>query len=110
MLKKQYVKSRKVGKVTFELPKAELPEATEVESVCLVGDFNDWDPAATPMNLVGKGAYRAILELEPGREYQFRYLVNGEHWCNDWHADGYVSGAFGEDNCVVVAPTNSNST
>jgi hypothetical protein len=45
-----------------------------------------------------------MLELEPGREYPFRYLVNGEHWCNDWHADAYVPGDFGEDNCVVVTP------
>ena len=105
MLKKQYVKSRKVGKVTFEVPKAELPAAIEVECVCLVGEFNDWDAAATPLKQGRKGTYSATLDLEPGREYQFRYLVNGEHWCNDWNADAYVSGGLGEDNCVVVAPT-----
>lgn len=37
MLKKQYIKSRKVVKVTFEVPEAELPEA-KVESVHLVGE------------------------------------------------------------------------
>lgn len=30
MLKKRYIKSRKVSKVTFQLPKAELPEGIEV--------------------------------------------------------------------------------
>ncbi len=102
MLKKRYIKSRKVWKVTFELPKAELPEAIEVESVHLVGEFNDWDPTTTPMTRRKGGVFRAALELEPGREYQFRYLVNGEHWCNDWHADAYVPSSLGEDNCVVV--------
>ena len=108
MLKKRYIKSRKVWKVTFELPKAELPEGVEAESVHLVGEFNDWDTTATPMTLGKGGVFRIMLELEPGREYQFRYLVNGEHWCNDWHADAYVTGDFGEDNCVVVTPTGDS--
>ena len=103
MLKKQYVKSRKVSKVTFELSKAELPEGIKAQDAYLVGEFNDWDPTVTPMKRGKGGAFRATLELEPGREYQFRYLVNGEHWCNDWHADAYVPSGLGEDNCVVVA-------
>ncbi len=104
MLKKKYLKSRKVSKVTFELPDSELPENIEARFVHLLGDFNDWDLTATPMKHLKRGAYQAMLDLEPGKEYQFRYLVNGEHWCNDWHADAYVSGGFGEDNCVVVTP------
>jgi len=104
MLKKKYVKSRKVGKVTFELSDSELPEDIEAKSVHLVGDFNDWDLTATPMKHLRRGAYQATLDLEPGQEYQFRYLVNGEYWCNDWHADAYIQGGYGEDNCVVVAP------
>jgi len=105
MLKKRYIKTRQVAKVTFEVPKAELPKDIEVESVHLVGEFNDWDPTATPMPRRRGGIYRVMVELEPGREYQFRYLVNGEHWYNDWHADAYVPSGTGEDNCVVVTPT-----
>jgi 1,4-alpha-glucan branching enzyme len=101
MLKKQYLKSRKVSKVTFEIPKNEFPEGIEIQNVNLVGEFNDWDITATPMKYLKKGAYQSILELEPGRAYQFRYLVNGEHWCNEWHADAYIPNGFGNDNCVV---------
>jgi hypothetical protein len=108
MLKKQYIKSRKVCKVTFEVPKAELPEGVEIETVHLAGNFNDWDPTATPMERRRGGVFRAVLELERGREYQFRYVVNGEHWFNDWHADAYVPGGFGEDNCVVVTPSEAD--
>ena len=103
MLKKRYIKSRQVWKVTFELPRAELPEGVEAEMAYLVGEFNDWDPTTTPMTRRKGGVFRAALELEPGREYQFRYLVNGERWCNDWHADAYVPTGLGEDNGVVVA-------
>ncbi|NIV38319.1 MAG: glycoside hydrolase [Anaerolineae bacterium] len=105
MLKKRYIKSRKVAKITFEVPEAELPEGIAVDSLHVVGEFNNWDPAATPMVRRRGRVYRATVELEPGGEYKFRYLVNGEHWCNDWHADGYVASPTGEDNCVVVTPS-----
>jgi len=104
MIRKKYIKTRKVSKITFTLPEAELPEGVSTERVYLAGEFNDWDAAATPMKSNPKGVFKVILELEPGREYQFRYLVNGEHWCNDWHADAYVPNDLGVDNCVVVTP------
>ena len=101
MLKKQYVKSRRVWKVTFDLPKAQVPPDVEVESVHLVGEFNGWDATATPMVLRKGGVYRAMVELTPGRAYEFRYVINGERWCNDWHADAYVPNVFGSEDSVV---------
>jgi 1,4-alpha-glucan branching enzyme len=99
MLEKRYIKSRKVYQVTFELPKD-----IKAESVCLVGEFNDWHLTATPMKRNKQGVFRLTLELEPGWEYQFRYLVNGETWHNDWHADAYVPNGFGGNNSVVITP------
>jgi 1,4-alpha-glucan branching enzyme len=106
MLKKQYVKSRKVAKITFELAlseiQAEFSAELPAESVFLVGEFNDWDPAATPMKYSKKKkAFTVTLDLEPGRQYQFRYVVDGDHWCNDWDADAYVPSEPGPDNYVV---------
>lgn len=109
MLKKQYIKARNAVKVTFEVPKTEMAEDIEVESFHLVGEFNDWNPAATLMKRNKKGTYQAVVELEPERTYQFRYLVNGEHWCNEWHADGYVPNDLGSENCIV-ATTNGAGT
>ena len=77
MLMKKHIKSRNVCKVTFEVPIPELPEAPKVESVAIAGDFNDWDATATPMAFSKKkNAYRTTVELKPGQQYQFRYLVN----------------------------------
>jgi 1,4-alpha-glucan branching enzyme len=105
MLKKKYVKSRNVYKVTFELPVAELPEEVEVERLDLLGDFNQWDPDATPMNYSKhKKAYHAMVELDPGGSYQFRYYLNRAQWLNEWHADGYATNEYGGDNCVVTTP------
>ncbi len=102
MLKKQYVKSRKSAKITFELARTEIPEELQAENVHLVGEFNDWDQTVTPMKYSKKkNAFAVTLDLIPGRQYQFRYLVDGVYWCNDWAADAYIASEFGQDNYIV---------
>lgn len=103
MIIKRYIKSRKVGKLTFEVKSGELPEGLNVKSVHLVGDFNHWDYTATPMKKT-KGVYKAVIEADPGQMIRFRYLANGEIWFNDWDADDYQPGEHGEDNSIVFAP------
>lgn len=96
MLKKQNSRGKAV-KVTFLLPKD-----VQAETVYLVGDFNNWDEKATPMTTDKEGNHTATLTLEKGREYQFRYLVNGTEWHNDWQADRYTQNPFSGDNSVVA--------
>ena len=103
MLNKQYIKSRKVWKVTFGVTKDELPQGIKVKSLNLVGEFNGWDLQATPMKRMKDGVYKATLEFVPGTQAQFRYLANGEVWFNDTSADGYTPNGFGEENCLVDA-------
>jgi 1,4-alpha-glucan branching enzyme len=84
--------------VTFE-----YPGASRTSSVHLVGDFNGWNETATPMKRKERGhIWKARIELAKGQEYQFRYLVDGTSWHNDWHADRYVPNIHGSDNSVVV--------
>lgn len=97
MLKKRYLKSRNTVQVTFY-----TAEAINAESVCLVGDFNDWDESATPMRPLKDGRFKAMLELAPASEFEFRYLVNSEEWHNDWEADRYNPNLHGSDNGVVI--------
>lgn len=96
MLKKQNGRGKSV-KVTFSLP-------TEIqgENAYLVGDFNNWDEQATPMKHDGAKGFSATVMLEKGREYQFRYLIDGREWHNDWQADTYVPNPFSGDNSVVI--------
>jgi 1,4-alpha-glucan branching enzyme len=99
-LKKQYLKTRNACKVTFKLPKA---AATDAKSVSVVGDFNNWNISAHPMRKLKSGDYTVTLDLEPGREYQFRYFIDESKWDNDWNADKYVQSPFaGNDNSVVI--------
>lgn len=97
MLKKVHLKSKPVCKVTFY-----TPAAIEAETVYLVGDFNDWSETATPMEPLKDGRFKVTMDLEAGKEYQFRYLVNQSEWHNDWDADRYVPNPFSGDNSVVI--------
>ncbi len=94
MLKKQYLKSRPVCKVTFSLP-AEV----EAESAAVVGEFTNWE--ATPMQQLKDGRFKVILELDKGNDYQFRYLLNESEWLNETEADGYVPNPYATENAVV---------
>jgi hypothetical protein len=43
------------------------------------------------------------LDLQSGKEYRFRYLLDGTLWENDWDADSYVPNGFdGEDSVVTT--------
>ena len=99
MLTKEFLKTK--CKVTFELPVSLTDGA---ETVYLVGEFNNWDERATPMEKKSgrKGTrFTITLGLDLNKDYQYRYLVNGTKWENDWHADKYVSNPFTGDNSVV---------
>lgn len=95
MVKKQFLKTK--AKVTFE-----LPDGIEgAEKVHLVGDFNDWNETSHPMEQKKGGKFTLTLDLALNREYQYRYLVNGKDWHNDWNADKYLPNPFWGDNSVV---------
>jgi 1,4-alpha-glucan branching enzyme len=101
MIKKQFLKSKPVCKVTFTFPKEMAEGAKEV---AVLGEFNGWKPEnAVAMKKLKNGSFKTTLELESGKEYEFRYLINGEKWENDDAADKYISTSFGTENSVVVA-------
>lgn len=99
-IKKEYPKNKNVCEVTFTLPKI---ASLDAKSVCIVGDFNDWNIHANHMKKQKNGGYTIKIKLQPGKEYQFRYLIDGSRWENDWNADRYVKSPYGgNDNSVIV--------
>lgn len=92
-IKKQILKSKPVCKVTFKVDK-EL--AAGASNVSVVGDFNQWDPDAGSMKALKDGSFSLTLDLETGREYQFRYLADGQNWFNDPEADRYEFSEFAD--------------
>ncbi|MEM7030318.1 MAG: isoamylase early set domain-containing protein [Chloroflexota bacterium] len=96
MIKKQFgsIKNDAV-KVTFS-----LPQASWIDQVHLVGDFNNWNEQSHPFGRDQKGTWTLTLKLQPNQSYQFRYLCDGR-WTSEFRADGHVTGPDGVDSFVV---------
>jgi len=99
-IKKHYLTSNSSCRLTFRLPKAAVGLA---RNVTIVGDFNNWDQQDSPMKKQRSGDFEITLELPAGREYRFRYLIDGHRWENDWCADRYEANPHGSDDSVVIA-------
>lgn len=98
--KKQYFKTKDTCKVTFTLSKNESNGAS---TAFLVGEFNDWAMHSLPMKKMKDGSFKVVIELERGKSYQFRYLLDDERWENDWNADEYAYSEFGNcENSVIT--------
>lgn len=99
-MKKRFLKTKPVCKVTFELPREAVNGAREV---ALVGDFNDWCGQKALMKQRKDGGFCITIDLPANREYQFKYLIDGSRWENDWSADKYRPNSLGDcENSVVV--------
>lgn len=99
-IKKQFLKSKPVCKVTFRISE-EMGNSAGTAHV--VGEFNNWNFSSTPMKKLKNGAFTATLDLEKGREYQFRYLLDKKSWENDADADKFIPTPYGDSkNSVIV--------
>lgn len=82
------------------------PEAAAGASkVYLVGEFNSWNPTATPMKKDPAGSFSVKKQLDTNKEFQFRYCLDGNIWINDWKADKYVRSELANDDNSVVDTT-----
>jgi predicted flap endonuclease-1-like 5' DNA nuclease len=90
-------------KVTFILP-AEI--VANASNGLLLGEFNNWDKETGFSLKKGKdGSMKATIELEAGKSYEYRYLLDGGRWENDQTAEQYAH-VHGLDivNCVITVP------
>lgn len=64
-----------------------LPKGTAVDRVHLAGTFNEWSADHTPLFATEGGKrFRRILLL-PDAVHHYKFVVNGQHWLEDAHAD-----------------------
>ncbi len=79
--------------------------APGAKRVTLVGDFNDWDRAATPLVPASHGGQGGVwtveLPLQAGR-YAYAFLVDGDRWTADPAAPPAVGDDFGRPSSVVT--------
>jgi len=94
-IKKQYLKSKPVCKVTFSVP------AKEAKNVAVVGSFNEWNTEATELKKLKNGTFKGTVDLASENSYEFRYVVDGTY-INDEQADSYAWNDFaGAENGVL---------
>jgi hypothetical protein len=72
----------------------------EAQTVQVAGDFNEWNPARTPLEPTGSGAWTVTLPLEPGR-YKYKFVVDGQTWMADPFAAEQDDDGFGSQNAVL---------
>ena len=92
-------------------PSKDIPGATGIQftisaaaasRVTLVGDFNDWNPAVTPLRRIqATGQWSVTLPLRPG-SYRFSFLLDGRIWQNDPLRPAAPDPDFGTPTSVVT--------
>jgi 1,4-alpha-glucan branching enzyme len=68
-------------------------------AVCIAGTFNDWQPEAKPMHLMGDGRWLKETVLAPGT-YEYCLVVDGQ-WMPDPLAKETVPNPFGGRNSIL---------
>ena len=87
--------TREVRLVQFVLA---APKASQVT---VVGDFNAWDPQATPLSRQDGGPWVASIPVSPGR-HVYAFIVDGDRWVPDPAAPLAPEDGFGIRNSVIV--------
>ncbi len=75
-------------------------EAPGAKTVCLVGDFNRWNPSTYPMESRLDGWW-FLQVLLPHGHHQYRFLVDGRPVL-DPHAVGVARNEFNEEVSLVA--------
>jgi 1,4-alpha-glucan branching enzyme len=99
-MRRAYSEDKTRCRVTFWLPQAAAAGAT---TVAVAGSFNDWSVDRHPMVQLANGDFLLELELEAGREHEFRFVIDGVRWENAWNADKYAWSDHAQaENSVIV--------
>jgi chromosome partitioning protein len=70
------------------------------ETVAIAGDFNNWQPATTPMERVGEtGVWQTKMKLPHGT-YRYRLVVDGQ-WQQDPYNERSELNPYGEYNSIL---------
>jgi predicted flap endonuclease-1-like 5' DNA nuclease len=108
-MKKELVKNQAAYNVTFNYNV--VPEHP-VESVIVLGDFNEWSlEDGYELKKTKSGDFEGKFKIPAGRDYHFRYLVNGNRWANEKDADRFENSPLHPhiDNSVLSLPAVSET-
>ena len=94
-IKKQFVKTKPVCKVTFSV------EAKEANVASVVGDFNNWNSELGELSKLKNGTFKGVFDLPKDASYEFKYVVDGT-FVNEPESDSFKWNDFaGAENGVL---------
>ena len=96
-IKKQFLKSKPICKVTFTIV------AKEANNAAVVGTFNEWNAESAPLKKLKNGSFKGTVNIEANTSHEFKYLIDGT-FVNEMEADGYVWNDYagGENSLITV--------
>lgn len=63
--------------------------AKTAENLSVAGDWNKWNTKKEPLKKLKNGNFTGSVNLEQGKNYEFKYVVDG-NWENEEQADKLV--------------------
>jgi Glycogen recognition site of AMP-activated protein kinase len=92
-------------RISDHVPTQFVLDAPRASQVALVGDFNAWDAADTPlMRDPASGIWTVTVRLVPGR-HTYAFMVDGATWTLDPRAPSAQDPDFGTPSSVVLVGT-----
>jgi serine protease AprX len=74
----------------------------EALTVSVVGDFNSWNTALTPLRKDESGLWLAEVEAPKAGKYQYKFIVDGSRWLEDPSNGMKVPDNYGGLNSVLA--------
>ncbi len=75
-------------------------DCSDASEISLIGEFNNWSPEITPMNLSASGMWSVTVMLPPGT-YSYKFLIDRKQKLPDPTATGSEPDGFGGTNSVI---------
>jgi 1,4-alpha-glucan branching enzyme len=95
-IKKQFIKTKPVCKVTFSV------EAREAIQASVIGDFNNWNPKEGILNKLKNGTFKGVFNIDKDASYEFKYVIDGA-FVNETESDSFLWNEFaGNENSVLT--------
>jgi len=95
-IKKQFIKTKPVCKVTFSIV------AKDADHAAVVGDFNNWNVAEGTLNKLKNGTFKGVFDVNKDASYEFKYVLDGA-FVNEPEADSFKWNDFaGSENSVIL--------
>jgi 1,4-alpha-glucan branching enzyme len=82
--------------------------APDAEAVTVAGNFNNWQPEATPLKSTGSGKWVVRLKLRSG-QYEYLFVVDGK-WSEDPQAALRVPNPYGAFNSALLVPLDARTS